>query len=225
MTRQLPLGVNLRDGAAFANFLPGPNAAAVACLRAGEEPLVYLWGAGGTGKSHLLQAACAAAGQDGRPAAYLPLDGGFAPEVLAGWENLPLVCLDDLQAVAGRMAWERALFNLCNGLREQGGRLAVAADAPPAGLALQLPDLRSRLSQGVVFQLRELEDPDKLAALRLRARRRGFELPDDTAQYLLSRYRRDMPSLCRLLDVLDTASLSAQRRLTIPFVKSVLPLD
>lgn len=225
MSRQLALGVNLRDSAAFVNFLPGRNAAAVAALRERATSPLYLWGPPGVGKSHLLQAACAATLEAESPAAYLPLSEHCDrdPAILAGWESLPLVCLDDLEAVAGSPDWERALFNLYNALQERGGDLVVAAAAAPAALNLGMPDLRSRLGHGLVFQLHELEEPDRLEALRMRARRRGFEIPDDTANYLLTRYQRDMKSLCRLLDVLDAESLSAQRKLTIPFVRDVLP--
>lgn len=225
MIEQLPLGVGLRDSAAFENFHPGANAQAVRQLRAAADPFIYLWGAPGAGKTHLLQAACAATLHLQQRAAYLPLREAerFAPGMIQGWENLELVCVDDIDAIAGRVDWERALFNLYNSLREQEGRLIVAAGGAPAGLRVTLPDLRSRLGHGLVFQLQELDDAGKLAAMRLRARRRGFELPEEAGMYLLNRYQRDMHSLCRLLDVLDTASLAAHRRLTIPFVKSVLP--
>lgn len=225
MSEQLPLGIALRDSAAFENFYPGPNQAAVAAVRGMTPPGVYLWGAPGTGKTHLLQAACAAALQQGSRAAYLPLREAarFSPDMLQGWEDFTLVCLDDLDAVAGNTVWEQALFHLYNGVRDAGGCLQVAAAAAPAQGSIALADLRSRLSHAPVYQLQALDDAGKLVVLQQRAARRGFELPDDTAQYLLSRYQRDMHSLCNLLDVLDTASLAAQRKLTIPFVRNVLP--
>lgn len=222
---QLPLGITLPDSAAFSNFLPGENTAALASLQSSNEALIYLWGKPGTGKTHLLQAACAATLEHEQTAAWLPLQRAaeFVPEMLTGWENLPLVCLDDIHAIAGQAEWERTVFNLYNDLHERGGRLIITADVAPAALKLQLKDLQSRLSHSLVFQLHELSDNDKCLALWARAQRRGFELPDDTANYLLTRYQRDMTSLCQLLDVLDSASLSEQRRLTIPFVKKVLP--
>lgn len=222
---QLPLGITLPDSASFSNFLPGDNAAVLASLQSLTEPLIYIWGKPGTGKTHLLQATCAATLEHEQPTAWLPLQRAaeFTPDILAGWENLPLVCLDDIHAVAGQAPWEQAMFNLYNGLRERGGRLIVTANTAAATLKLRLPDLQSRLSHGLVFQLQELNDNDKCLALWARAERRGFDLPDDTANYLLTRYQRDMTSLCQLLDVLDSASLSEQRRLTIPFVKKVLP--
>lgn len=225
MTAQLPLGITLRDSAAFANFHAGPNRVAVNAVRDATPPGVYLWGSAGTGKTHLLQAACAATLRQGSRAAYLPLrdTAQFAPAMLQGWESCALVCIDDIDAIAGQADWERALFHLYNAVRDQGGCLHVAATTAPAQSGIVLADLRSRLAHAPVYQLQALDDAGKLAVLQQRAARRGFELPAETADYLLSRYQRDMHSLCGLLDVLDTASLAAHRRLTIPFAKSVLP--
>jgi DnaA family protein len=100
--------------------------------------------------------------------------------------------------------------------------LYVSAKSSPASLNIKLADLISRLNWGPVYQLQVLEDADKVQAMQQRADQRGFELPDEVANYLLSRYPRDLHSLFALLDRLDFASLQAQRRLTIPFVKSHL---
>ncbi|HKJ77017.1 MAG TPA: DnaA/Hda family protein, partial [Gammaproteobacteria bacterium] len=85
-----------------------------------------------------------------------------------------------------------------------------------------LPDLVSRLGWGLIFHVRPLSDEQMIDALQLRARQRGLDLPADVARYLLRHYRRDMTSLASLLERLDHASLVAQRRLTIPFVKQWL---
>lgn len=228
MTVQLPLGIGLRDDATFETFHPGPNGDAVATLEslvAGDgEWFVYLWGRQGTGRSHLLQAVCARAGRLGRRAGFLPLEQvrDFGAGLVEGWESLELICIDDLHRVAGDRSWEEALFVLYNAVRERNGRLVVTSDGPPAGLETALPDLRSRMGAGPVFQLRLMDEPDALAALQLRARSRGLDLPEDVGRYMLRRCRRDMGSLHALLDELDRASLAAQRRLTVPFVRHVL---
>lgn len=220
---QLPLRIGLRDSATLANFLHGPNAAAVAALESGYEPFVYLWGAPGTGKSHLLQGLCHRFAAEGGAPVYLPLgEEQLAPEICDGLEMTPLVCLDDIQAVAGNPEWETALFHLYNRIRDVGGRLLVAATAAPGQLGISLPDLQSRLGWGPVFHLQPLSDDEKVDALTLRARARGIELGADVARYLLRRYRRDTHGLFDLLEQLDRASLAAQRRLTIPFVRELL---
>jgi DnaA family protein len=146
----------------------------------------------------------------------------LAPELLEGLEQQALIAIDDVQAIAGMPQWEEALFHLYNRVRDYGHRLVVSATVAPAGLTLTLPDLISRLGWGPVFQLATLSDADKRAALQMRARRRGLELGNEVAEYLLRRCPRDMDSLFSLLNQLDRASLVAQRRLTIPFVRELL---
>ena len=155
---------------------------------------------------------------------YIPLRelAGLGIGVLDGLRQLDCLCLDDMEEVVGRLEWERALFGVLQGIEEGGGRLIAAAQTPPALLEWALPDLGSRFSASAVFQLRVLDEVEQQAALQLRARLRGFELPDETSRWLQRRYPRDMARLYELLDTLDEAALVAQRRLTVPFIREVL---
>jgi DnaA family protein len=218
--RQLLLGVRLRAQAKFESFWAGPNAEAVAALKDPQGPPLWLWGASGVGKTHLLQAVCASVGE----AAYFPLDRVTAlpPEALAGFEKYPVLCVDDVDAVAGDARWEQALFRLFNEAAELRTRLVFAARTAPRQAPWLLEDWRSRAGACIVYQLRELDEPDRIQALKLRAGQRGLSLPIETAEYLLARVPRDLPSLFQVLDELDEASLVAQRRLTIPFIRAAL---
>lgn len=223
--QQLPLRVRLRDTARFSSFVRGRNSEVVQLLSTGPQAgprVLWLWGRTGTGKTHLLQAACAAVGEQGGSATYLDLQGGAEPAWLEGCEGLDLVCLDGIDAAAGDADWSAAIFRLYTLMQDLGGRLCVASTQPPAGVLFQLPDLRSRLLAGSVHQLHELDDGGQLAALKLRAAQRGLELPEEAASYLVHRVPRDMHTLCAVFDRLDEASLAAQRRLTVPFLKDVL---
>jgi len=228
---QLPLGMQVRDDATFANYYPGANAAALGYVERLCEPdagwtesLIYLWGGNGVGRSHLLQAACRRVEQRGEQALYLPLAEGVkhGPALLDNLEQYALVCLDDLDAVAGQNEWEEALFHLFNRLRDSGRCLLLAASASPRGLPVRLADLKSRLTLALVFQLQSLSDEDKLRALQLRASRRGLHLSDEVGRFILTRGERSMSTLFELLERLDEASLQAQRKLTIPFLKETL---
>jgi DnaA family protein len=228
---QLPLGLALRDSARFESYYPGDNDEVVAVLRAvaqgqGDSP-VFLAGHTGLGKSHLLQATCHDAAQRGSTTAYLPLQElhMMSAEVLDGLEHMQLVCVDDIDAIAGQDKWETAVFDLFNRMRAAGNALLFAAGCKPANCGLVLPDLVTRLGWGPTFTLKPLDESQLQAALGLRARRRGLELPEDTAQFLLKRIPRDLPSVFDLFDRLDEASMIEQRRLTIPFVKSVLDIE
>lgn len=222
---QMVLPLRLADHAVFESFLGAGNETLVATLAelagGGAGQGCWVWGAPATGKTHLLQATCEKAGDR---SVYVPLGklAGTDPRILDGLASRRLVCLDDIDAVAGDASWEEALFALCNQVQDAGSALLVSAGMSPRECPIALPDLQSRLSRLATFQVSPLSDEQRVAALQLRARHRGLELPDETAQFLLNRSRRDMASLYALLDKLDLAALRAQRRLTIPFVKEVL---
>ena len=222
---QLALPLQLADHAVFASFLDSGNEALVATLaslpegRSGQG--CWLWGSAATGKTHLLQAVCDRAGDR---SVYLPMDmlSTAGPGILEGLADREIVCIDDVDRVAGSDEWEVALFTLFNDLDAGNGQLVVSASAAPRESGFNLADLASRMSRLPVFHLRSLDEGSLAAALQLRAGHRGLELPDETAAYLLKRSRRDMASLYDLLDKLDLEALRAQRRLTIPFVREVM---
>ena len=219
--KQLALAVRLRAGAVFESFAPGRNSEILVALRSPSVLPVWLWGVPGSGKTHLLQAACAAAGE---AAAYFPLRRSFGlpPEALAGYERTAVLCIDDVDLVAGDPDWERALFRLFNEAAELRSRLIFAASVAPRQAPWVLDDWRSRAAACVVYQLHELDDEGRIEALSRRAAQRGLQLPRETSEYLLKRMPRDLPSLFDLLDALDEASMVEQRRLTIPFIRDEL---
>jgi DnaA-homolog protein len=221
--RQLALGVTLRANAVFANFCEGANVEVLAALKGPARDPVWLYGGRGSGKTHLLQAVCAATRG---PAVYLPLaaadTAALPPEALRGLADCEVVCIDDAHAVAGDLDWERALFRLFNEVQESRSRLIVAAGAAPRQIGWRLEDWRSRAGACVVYHVKELDEPGRAEALRLRAEQRGLVLPAETLDYLMKRIPRDLHSLFATLDELDEASLAAQRRLTIPFIRDAL---
>lgn len=223
MNQQLTLGIELRDDATFDNYFSEKNEHILYNLKSNKEPYTFLYGDNGSGKSHLLQAACHEVGEKGLPVVYLPLaEEGLAPAVLDGLESMSLIALDDVQARMGNDDWEHALFNLYNRVREKGGSMYVASSKPLASLNIKLADLSSRLSWGPVFNLLNLNENDSQLALQLRAKNRGLELSDDVVAYLWKRSPRDMNSLFALFEKLDKASMIEKRKLTIPFIKDYL---
>lgn len=227
---QLTLGLSIKDEATFDNFYPGRNLEVITELkktaRGIGEKVIYLCGSRGQGSSHLLQACCHEAHLYQQTSVYLPLSQLvlMSPDMLQGLESLSLICIDDVHAIAGNAAWEEALFHLFNRIRDADGRLIITAHDLPKSIGIELPDLVSRLSWGIVFQLHSLTDSEKLSALILRARIRGMTLSEEVAKYILTHCPRHMGTLFAALDALDNASLALQRRLTIPFVKEVLQI-
>lgn len=224
--QQLPLAMQLPDTHTFSTFVAGDNREVVAILRETSEPLVYVWGTEGVGKSHLLHAMCAEVGTE-TTVMYVPLrelaKQEVGPTILRGLEQFPLVCIDDLDAVVASNDWCFELFALLNRVRDHGHcRLVMTATMSPTQLPAAIPDTQSRLQWGLAVQLKALSDEQKAVALQQRAAAFGLQLRDETAVFMVQRLGRDMSDLMASLAVLDHASMAAQRRLTIPFVKQVL---
>lgn len=221
---QLPLQLALADHASFETFASGGNATAVEHVRSlaqGAADTLWLWGPASAGKSHLLQAACRAATAVGRRAMYVPLPAE-SPSVLVDLEQVDLLAIDDLHSVAGDLDWERPLFAILNAYLARQGSLLLAAAAPAAQCGFRLPDLASRGAGAVTYRLGQLNDAERAQALRLHAAARGLVLEPAAADFLLKRASRDMAALTTWLAELDRASLTEQRRLTIPFIRDFL---
>lgn len=223
---QLPLALRFPPDQRFETFVAAPEGAhaQLRALAQGIAGSVYVVGPAATGKSHLLLATCAEAEAAGRRTAYLPLAAaaGRLRDALDAIEHADLVALDGLEVVAGDREDEIALFDAHNRAQDAGRSLLYAAQAMPDDLGLVLPDLRSRLSQCARIVLEPLDDDGRADVLRLRAQRRGLQLEDAAIDWLLKRVDRDLVSLTTVLDRLDRESLAAQRRLTVPFLRSIL---
>jgi DnaA family protein len=230
MTCQLPLAIQLNDEATWDDFCWQGNALLQQqlelALQGNTYRQMYLWGASGSGKSHLLQACCQAIGAQ-QSAIYIPLKMclELGPDIIEGIDDHMLISIDDIDVVAGHPAWEEALFHLYNRIRDrERSTLIISSTQSSMTSSIQLPDLRSRLNWGLVIQLHELADADKVSTLILHAKKRGFDLPRSVGQFLLNRCSRNMHDLHNLLNKLDKASLVAQRKITIPFVKEILDI-
>ena len=225
---QIPLALDTQQQPGFDLFVPGENGAA--CVNAksvatGNLQLsLYLWGASGTGVTHLLQAACKVAAEQGRQAAYIPLreHDELDPGMLENMEVLDLVCVDDIDRIGVQATWEQALLHLYNRRRDSKLPMLIGAHTGPQSLNFSLPDLKSRMAWDLVYHLKPLSDADKIDLLQRRAAALAFSLPCDVAEYLVSRVRRDLPYLIALLEKLQNATLAEQRKLTVPFVKSMV---
>ncbi len=191
------------------------------CRGQGDASLLF-WGSTGCGLSHLLQAC---SHESNLPVAYLPLKDAFdlpPEEVCENLEHAPLVCIDDLDALAGHTEWEQAFFHLYNRIKDKGHRIVMATHVAPHEIPFTLPDLHSRVMGSVIYHIDLITRGQKVSALKMRARERGMLISDDVAAYVVKQNPRHMKDLFATLDRLDTASLQAQKKLSLRFVKHIL---
>ncbi|OYV19822.1 MAG: DnaA- protein [Methylococcaceae bacterium NSM2-1] len=228
ITRQVPVHFEFRANQTFDDFFPGTNLEIINHLQtsiAGNgERQVFLWGQSGLGKSHLLQACCQQAQSLQLSSFYFALSSLELPdpELLTGLDKFDVVCFDNIEHIAGNQAWELGFFNFFNLHRDQGHTLILSAACPPNEIAIQLPDLKTRLNWGLTLKIQPLCDTDRITALIFKAGQMGFEISPQAGRFLLTHYDRDLSSLWALLTKLDRASLAAKRKLTIPFLKQIL---
>ena len=226
MTLQYPLKLSHSRQPGFDNYLANGNEEALDSLlkllaSADSTAPLYLWGAPGCGKSHLLLAACQHMTQQALNAIYLSLNDiqQLSPLMLGELQQYELVCIDDVENVCAHEEWEEALFHLYNAISQQQHKLVIAANSSPGDLPAALPDLASRLIWGVSYHLQQLDDTGKQQLLIQMADEKGMQLSAGAARYLINRYSRDIIMLSKLIDKLDHDSLSRQQRLTIPFLR------
>ena len=225
---QVPLQFEFQGNQTFDSYFAGNNAEIIAQLQAlaedGQEQQIFIWGDPGCGKSHLLQACCQRAKSFGKDPFYLAFIKDKLPaiDLLDGLESMELVCLDDLQHLAGNETWQQGLFNFYNSHRENNHQLFLAADCPPKYLPFELADLKTRMSWGLTLKIQALRDDQLIEALTYKAHYLGFDIPKAVGRFLLNHYVHDLPALWLLLEKIDRATLAAKRKLTIPFLKQIL---
>lgn len=221
--KQLLLDLNAPAPPALDTFVTGQNGELLALLgRVAQgaasglsERFIYLWGEAGAGKTHLLRALGSLKG-----AIYLAGDADEA--ALAFQPDLRLYLLDDVADLSPPS--QIAAFTLFNQVREHGGVLVAAGPQPPAALTVR-EDLRTRLGWGLIYQVHGLTDAEKIAALEQAAAARGLSLSTGVLPYLMTHFKRDMPSLAAMLDALDRYSLETKRPITLPLLKDLLLHD
>ncbi len=226
---QLPLDVRLKQSATFETFFTASHNEAVHVLKQALDDgpqRIHLWAPPACGKTHLLQAACHRARSRGESAQYVDLDvwALHKPQVLGELDQMDYLCLDNIERIAGQRNWEQAVFHLADRLRSGGHSLLVSAAARPDACGLVMPELVSRLGNGLVLELRPLSDPDKMRALALLARQRGLDLPGKVAEYLVQRRGGDPARLFALLDELDRSSLAVKRKISLKMAKDLVEL-
>jgi DnaA family protein len=220
VTSQLILELAPAPAPTFESFVPGRNRAAVealAALAAGRaaEPVVYLWGEAGSGKSHLLAAAHAASRFAGRMALLVE----YVADLDSRVDETRLVAVDDVDALPDSA--QAKVFELFNAVRAAGGAFVAAGTSAPARLPLR-EDLRTRLLSGLAFQLHALSDDEKAAALAAHAVERGIRLPEEIVAYLLRRLPRDLGTQFAVLEAVDRYALALKRPVTMALVREAL---
>jgi len=224
--RQIPLDVSLSKYMTFETFYLGPNKSVVDSLRDEKNQLIWLAGLEGFGKTHLIHALLNGHEHENKKVLYLPMSESqvFTPDILDNLAQYDLVAIDDIENIIGNITWEEQLLKFYEDSYNTSNKILITANDTPKGLNFLLPDLSSRFNLALIERLRPMNEDEMIEAILLHSRTRGFDLPKDSAKYLINRVPRDVSVLVDMIKLLDYESLSMQRKLTIPFIKTVLDI-
>tara|TARA_Y100000814_G_scaffold219723_1_gene164067 strand:- start:1261 stop:1941 length:681 start_codon:yes stop_codon:yes gene_type:complete len=224
--RQIPLDVSLSEYMTFETFYLGPNKSVVDSLRDEKNQLIWLAGLEGFGKTHLLHAFLNSHEHENKKVLYLPMSESqdFTPDILDNLAQYDLVAIDDIENIIGDMTWEEQLLKFYEDSYSTRNKILITANDTPKGLNFLLPDLSSRFNLALIERLRPMNEDEMIKAILIHSKARGFDLPEDSAKYLINRAPRDVSVLVDMIKLLDYESLSMQRKLTIPFIKTVLDI-
>ena len=224
--RQIPLDVSLSEYMTFETFYLGPNKSVVDSLRDEKNQLIWLAGLEGFGKTHLLHAFLNSHEHENKKVLYLPMSESqdFTPDILDNLAQYDLVAIDDIENIIGDMTWEEQLLKFYEDSYSTRNKILITANDTPKGLNFLLPDLSSRFNLALIERLRPMNEDEMIKAILIHSKARGFDLPEDSAKYLINRVPRDVSVLIDMIKLLDYESLSMQRKLTIPFIKPVLDI-
>ena len=191
------------------------------------EPQIFIWGGRGTGKTHVLQATCHVAQNSGQRMMYMPIAEiiNYGPSILDDLHSLDILCIDDVHLIAHKKEWEIALFNLINQLRVSNTAIIISSRQSPVDDIFGLADLNSRSTWGPVYKLLQLNDEEIKKTLNLYVDKSGLILSEEVCNFLLTRFKRDLPILIQAVEKINQSSLQEQRKITIPFVKKILVID
>ena len=224
--RQIPLDVSLSEYMTFETFYLGPNKSVVDLLRDEKNQLIWLAGLEGFGKTHLLHAFLNSHEHENKKVLYLPMSESqdFTPDILDNLAQYDLVAIDDIENIIGDMTWEEQLLKFYEDSYSTRNKILITANDTPKGLNFLLSDLSSRFHLALIERLRPMNEDEMIKAILIHSKARGFDLPEDSAKYLINRVPRDVSVLIDMIKLLDYESLSMQRKLTIPFIKTVLDI-
>tara|TARA_B100001250_G_scaffold191229_1_gene164333 strand:- start:2554 stop:3234 length:681 start_codon:yes stop_codon:yes gene_type:complete len=225
--RQIPLDVSLSEYMTFETFYLGPNKSVVDSIRDEKNQLIWLAGLEGFGKTHLLHALLNNHEHKNKKVLYLPMSESkeFTPDILDNLGHYDLVAIDDIENIIGDISWEEQLLKFYEDSYSTSNKILTTANDTPKGLNFLLPDLSSRFNLALIERLKPMNEDQMIEAILIHSRARGFYLPEDSAKYLINRVPRDVSVLVDIIKLLDYESLSMQRKLTIPFIKTVLDIN
>ena len=221
----LPYQKNIKH--TFENYYSDSNKIIVETIKnifSDDSNQIYLWGSSKLGKSHILYASCNYFSDIKKKCVYLPLRDYklFNADVLNGFENYDLICIDDIDIIYGKPDWEYSFFNLHNKILENSKKIIYTSSQSLTTEIISLKDLHSRLSMGLVFMINQSNDIIKENILKKIIIENEYNVSFDVCSYLLKYNQRKLSDLLEMLHKIGSYSLSTNKKVYVKTLSSFI---
>ena len=134
-------------------------------------------------------------------------------------KNNNILVIEDIESMSD--IEQIQAFSIFNNCKENGKKLFITGANSPNNMGLR-SDLASRLSWGIVYQIKALTDNEKKLALLNHSKQKGMSSNVKVIEYCMKNLKRDLHYLIATLDALDNWSLKTKKPMTIPLLKKLL---
>ena len=224
--KQLTFPWNKSNKSKFDNFYFESSNIEVKDALLGSED-IFLYGLKKTGKTYLLQSLCNYYFNKGRTSLFIPLKEvkDLGSQITESLENLDLICIDDVDLIAGDNLWEKAIFNLINDCLLTDCRLVFCSSFNPSNINLELKDLMSRIKKINHIEIFPVQSNNLTNAIKFIANSRSINLGEREINYLITYSERSIANLVNIIKKLDDLSMELKRKISVPLIKEVIQAE
>ncbi len=199
----------------FDTFIVGPSnkfahaaSWAVASNPAKSYNPLFIYGASGLGKTHLVCAICEEIKKNNPDYTIVYVKGEeFTNELITAisrketskfhdkYRVADMLAVDDIQFIGGKESTQEEFFHTFNTLFEGGKQIILTSDRPPKEIKTLEDRLRTRFEWGLLSDIQPPDFETRVAIIRRKAELLGFTMPDDVSEYVANRLKNNIRQL------------------------------
>ena len=224
----------------FDNFIVGASnrfaraaAMAVAEKPASEYNPLFIHGASGLGKTHLMWAIINYIKSNDPSAKIVYVKGDdftnqliecirheTTPQFREKYRTASILLIDDIQFIAGKESTQEEFFHTFNALYEDHKQIIMTSDRPPKDIKTLEERLRTRFEQGLIADIQSPDYELRMAIMRNKAEAMNIKMPDAVIEFLANNLKSNVRQLEGAIRKLGAQSFLTGAPITIDLAYS-----
>lgn len=169
---------------------------------------LFIYGASGLGKTHLLYAICGEISRTKPGTNILFVKGEeFTNDLISAittettkefhdkYRQADVLLVDDIQFIGGKESTQEEFFHTFNTLYQAGKQIVLTSDRPPKEIKTLEDRLRTRFEWGLIADIQPPDFETRIAIIRRKAQLMDIDIPDDVAEYIANRIKNNIRQL------------------------------